>query len=352
MRLPSAVYSTLVGLCLAAVSASAAPGLSLSVSGLSNFAGVQNFKITTSLVNTGDKSLKLLKDPRTVLSSIPTNRFTISNSAGASPAFIGALAKFSPEYVIKNNIEQAFVILEPGQSLQVEHDLSTAYNFTFSGEGAYDIRANNLFFHVDPVTNEISEIEAVHEAPLTAAFSGPLAYAPPHKKRLVYDSCSDDQKAQLESAASAAISYANEAYNYLLSHNSSTTRYVSWFGTYDAGRHSTILSHFNNIKGYPFSTNSTYTCNCTEAGTFSFVTRGDYGVINLCPAFWPAPITGTDSKGGTLIHESSHFTQIANTYDIVYGQGGCRAFASNDPGMILGNADSHEYFAENNPAEA
>ena len=35
-----------------------------------------------------------------------------------------------------------------------------------------------------------------------------------------------------------------------------------------------------------------------------------YGVIYLCPAFWEAETTGTDSRGGTLIHETSHFDKV------------------------------------------
>ncbi|KAL0070430.1 hypothetical protein AAF712_002261 [Marasmius tenuissimus] len=371
MQFSSTVRSALVGLCLSAISVAAAPGLSLAVSGSNNFAGVQDFKITTSLVNTGDEALKLLKDPRTVLSSLPTDRFTISNAEGASPAFTGARAKFVPEYVVKNNIEDAFVVLEPGASFELEHDLSNSYNFTAPGEGAYDIRANNLFLYVDPATNEIAELQATEEAPLSASFTGTLSNARRHAKRVTYQSCSSTRQSQLVSAASAAASYASSAASYLSSHTSSTTRYVSWFGTYDSGRHTTVLNHFNTIKGYPFSGSVTYDCSCTDSGTYAYVYPDEFGVIYLCGAFWSAPNTGTDSRvskivamkpesehklidlqGGTLIHESSHFTAIAGTDDVVYGQSGARSLAKSNPANAIRNADSHEYFAENNPAES
>ncbi|KAK1235362.1 hypothetical protein PQX77_001421 [Marasmius sp. AFHP31] len=352
MQFSSTVRSALVGLCLSAISVAAAPGLSLAVSGSNNFAGVQDFKITTSLVNTGDEALKLLKDPRTVLSSLPTDRFTISNAEGASPAFTGARAKFVPEYVVKNNIEDAFVVLEPGASFELEHDLSASYNFTAPGEGAYDIRASNLFLYVNPATNEIAELQATEEAPLTASFTGTLSNARRHAKRITYQSCSSTQQSQLVSAASAAASYASSAASYLSSHTSSTTRYVSWFGTYDSGRHTTVLNHFNAIKGYPFSGSVTYDCSCTDSGTYAYVYPDEYGTIYLCGAFWAAPNTGTDSRGGTLIHESSHFTRIAGTDDVVYGQSGARSLARSNPANAIRNADSHEYFAENNPAES
>lgn len=56
-------------------------------------------------------------------------------------------------------------------------------------------------------------------------------------------------------------------------------------------------------------------------------------------------------QGGTLVHESSHFTQNAGTGDHVYGQDGCKSLAISDPDSAVDNADSHEYFAENNPAQ-
>ncbi|KAL0564529.1 hypothetical protein V5O48_017514 [Marasmius crinis-equi] len=354
MQFSSSVRTALVGLCLSAISATAAPGLSLSVGALDNaksFAGVENFKITTSLVNTGDETLKLLKDPRTVLSSIPTDSFSISNAEGASPAFTGAFAKFVPEYVVKNNVEDAFVVLEPGQSFELVHDLSTAYNFTLPGEGAYDIRAGNLFTYVD-ANNEIHELEALHESPLSSSFTGTLAVAPRHEKRVTYTSCSSSQQSQLASAQSAAITYATNAASYLSSHTSSSTRYVSWFGTFSSANRNTVLNHFNAIKGYPFSGSSTYDCGCTDAGVYAYVETNRYGVIHLCGAFWNAPTTGTDSKGGTLVHESSHFTQIAGTRDVVYGQSGARSLARSSPSQAITNADSHEYFAENNPSES
>ncbi|KAK1230729.1 hypothetical protein PQX77_006179 [Marasmius sp. AFHP31] len=352
MQFSSTVRSALVGLCLSAISVAAAPGLSLAVSGSNNFAGVQDFKITTSLVNTGDDTLKLLKDPRTVLSSLPTEHFTISNAEGASPAFTGVRSKFVPEYVVKNNIEDAFVVLAPGASIEIEHDLSTSYNFTAPGEGAYDIRASNLFLYVDPATNEVAELQATQEAPLTSSFTGTLSVARRHAKRIGYASCSSSQQSALVTAASSATSYANSAASYLASHTSSTTRYVSWFGTYDSGRHTTVLNHFNAIKGFPFSGSVTYDCSCTDAGTYAYVNPGDPGHIYLCGAFWNAPNTGTDSRAGTLIHESSHFSSIAGTDDVVYGQSGARNLARTNPANAIRNADSHEYFAENNPAES
>ena len=73
--------------------------------------------------------------------------------------------------------------------------------------------------------------------------------------------------------------------------------------------------------------------------------------IYLCGAFWSAPLTGTDSRAGTLVHEMSHFNVVAGTDDWAYGQTAAKALAISDPVKAVDNADSHEYFAENTPSQ-
>jgi peptidyl-Lys metalloendopeptidase len=73
--------------------------------------------------------------------------------------------------------------------------------------------------------------------------------------------------------------------------------------------------------------------------------------IFVCKAFWTAPATGTDSKAGTLVHEMSHFNVTAGTDDHVYGQTAAKSLAASDPDAAIDNADNHEYFAENKPAQ-
>jgi peptidyl-Lys metalloendopeptidase len=62
-------------------------------------------------------------------------------------------------------------------------------------------------------------------------------------------------------------------------------------------------------------------------------------------------MTGTDSKGGTLVHEMSHFTVVAGTDDLAYGQQAAAQLAISDPNKAINNADSHEYFGENTPTQ-
>jgi len=48
----------------------------------------------------------------------------------------------------------------------------------------------------------------------------------------------------------------------------------------------------------------------------------------------------------------SHFTVVAGTDDLAYGQTAAKALATSDPGSAIRNADSHEYFAENTPSQS
>jgi peptidyl-Lys metalloendopeptidase len=72
-------------------------------------------------------------------------------------------------------------------------------------------------------------------------------------------------------------------------------------------------------------------------------------MIYLCDSYWNAPDTGTDSKAGALIHESSHFYVNGGTHDYAYGQIGAGTLTITNPDLAIRNAGSHEYFAENNP---
>lgn len=107
-------------------------------------------------------------------------------------------------------------------------------------------------------------------------------------------------------------SYANNAYSYLTGISASTTRYKTWFGTYSSSNKATVQSHYSHIKDGQLASD-TFDCTCTDSGTYAYVYPDTFGYIYLCGAFWVAPATGTDSKAGTLIHESSHFTTNGGT---------------------------------------
>ncbi|KAF5320044.1 hypothetical protein D9758_018928 [Tetrapyrgos nigripes] len=284
----STLRSTLIALCFSAV-ISAASELTLKVTGPEAVTNVDNFKVTTLLTNSGDETLHLLNDPTSSLISSDANSFRITNSKGASPAFNSAVFKFSPAVAAKMNTPDVITVIPPGQSIKVEHDLSSAYNFTSSGEDVYDIEASNKFFVVDPATLDVTQIYAKQESSHQAKLSGTLSIArrtTSLAKRANFKGCSADQQSNINKAIPAM--------------------------------HETI-------------------CETTHLPPTDTLTG----------SFWRAPNTGQDSRAGTLVHKSSHFTALAGTQDYAYGHPDCEDLAASDPGAAVNDADSHEYFVEN-----
>jgi peptidyl-Lys metalloendopeptidase len=107
-------------------------------------------------------------------------------------------------------------------------------------------------------------------------------------------------------------------------------------------------NHFNQIADAMTNAGVNFDCKC-NGNYYAYVYPNEPYNIYLCKVFWQAPLAGTDSKAGTLIHEMSHFTVVAGTDDVVYGQTAARNLAGTDPAAAITNADSHEYFAENTP---
>ncbi|OHX21070.1 M35 family metallo-endopeptidase [Chromobacterium sphagni] len=163
--------------------------------------------------------------------------------------------------------------------------------------------------------------------------------------------CSVSQQSQSRDGVVAAGAMADEAAAYLNGSPSSTPRYTTWFGKFSQANWATAKSHYVKIKDALDSKPIQLDCSCTDGGTYAYVYPSQPYTVYLCGAFWTAPTKGTDSKGGTLVHELSHFTVVAGTQDHVYGQAGAKNLAKSSPAQALDNADNHEYFAENTPAQ-
>ena len=174
---------------------------------------------------------------------------------------------------------------------------------------------------------------------------------PPAAGATVYSSCSASQQSALVAATSQAVTYANSAVTYLNgAPPSPPQRYIKWFGSYSNSGWNTAKAHFTAVQSAFTNQTLAYDCKCKKPSTYAYVYANQPYKIYLCGAFWKAPLEGTDSRGGTLIHEMTHFTAVAGTDDWAYGQTAAANLAISNPANALDNADSHEYFAENTPA--
>ena len=71
--------------------------------------------------------------------------------------------------------------------------------------------------------------------------------------------------------------------------------------------------------------------------------------INLCRMYWAMfrVLKGNNSYAGTLIHEASHFHDVARTEDDTYIAEEEHTLALESPPDAAGNADNYKRFAEN-----
>ncbi len=264
----------------------------------------------------------------------------------------------------KRGLPQAedYVELKAGQALSVDIDL-TAY-YEMRAPGTYRVQALGHFhdtFAVRPAAKAVDEAllpigdkDAVSQ--VVSLWVDGVAFDTPTEPvgvlnltkagSISYVGCSNTQANGASAGHSAAQTMAADSNSYLAA-GLRGARYTTWFGTWSSTNYNTLKSNFTKIADALNNKPVQYNCGCTSSA-FAYVYPTRPYEIFLCNAFWQANTTGTDSKGGTVIHELSHFDIVANTDDLAYGQTACKKLASNAKRAIK-NADSHEYFAENTP---
>jgi len=236
-----------------------------------------------------------------------------------------------------------FVSLQPGESVSATVDVSQGYDVIAAGR--YNV--------------SYSQLQTIGAATLRKQISPTITFtlledrlSGLFKRQPTFASCSVSRRQILESALSAAENIAIKARNDLAAtpeaSRNDALRYREWFGSVTSNRWNTVQNHFNSIADATSNRTIDFDCSCTD-NFFAYVFPNQPYDVYLCNVFWVVPLTGTDSKAGTIIHELSHFNIVSNTLDHVYGQSGARSLANGNPNLAIGNADSHEYFAENTP---
>lgn len=304
----------------------------------------EDVTINVQFTNTGANTVTL---PQWLLDADDADRsFLKVTRDGAAVPYLAALVKRATPTA------DELIALAPGESISASYELSSAFDLSEGGvyQVSFAAPARNeatslvqpsdsisIGVEVNPFRDLINNID--YEK---AAGAGGISYT---------GKCTASQKTSLVSALTAAGSYADGAVTYLGGTPSGTTRYKTWFGTFSTANWNTVKSHYTNIKSVYDTKPIVFDCSCKKTNTYAYVYPSQPYKIYLCGAFWNAPMTGTDSKGGTLVHETSHFTVVAGTQDYAYGQSAAKSLALSNPSQAIMNADSHEYFAENTPAQ-
>ncbi|KAF8606584.1 zincin [Ceratobasidium sp. AG-I] len=350
--------------------------------------------VSTCLLNTGNKTLKILNDPNGPLSTWKTHTFEFyevpatgssslkARSAGSVANVNAVRVKYNAGQAASVSDPSAFTILAPGENKTLTHDLSGMYSFHTTGAYVARLTSNAEYFRIVKDDNSIGYIqakmydgaEASQWTAVNVAVSGTYpsthglvsAGIPNHgtrsrrwevdhsvedhslSKRQTFRNCTAAQQNSITEGIKGADAYIAEVNTYLATaYYIANNRYRTWFGPYENSRWNSVKSHYLALQGQP--QRFLYDCSCTTEDTFAYVYPDQFGIVYLCGAFWKAQTLGTDSRAGTIIHEATHFTALAGTDDFGYGHDEAQALAKSNPAQAIMNADSHEYFAENTP---
>jgi peptidyl-Lys metalloendopeptidase len=305
--------------------------------------------VKVTFTNTSGSPQYVLKS-HTPFDEIEAPLFEITRD-GKPVRYLGAIAKRGAPTAAD------YFLLKPGASYSAKVELSALYDMGTTGDYAIryhaskdggkaggELKSEAATVWIDGLrprgsneeTKTLAEMQS--QAGVVTAAGGALAF----------NKCTTSQQADITSAVSTALSMTTDGDAYMAK-GTMGTRYTKWFGAVDSGRVATIKSHFAALKDAFATKPITVDCGCKKT-YYAYVYPTQPYTIYVCKAFWSAPMTGTDSKGGTLVHEMSHFNVVASTDDWVYGQSGAASLAISNPSQAIDNADSHEYFGENTPA--
>ncbi|MDY7230557.1 M35 family metallo-endopeptidase [Hyalangium rubrum] len=307
--------------------------------GKATLAAGDSVSVSVTLTNVSGRSVKL---PywTTAARGVKEPLFDVQLN-GAPVAYTG------PHYKWAAPQAEDFITLAPGQSVTHTADVGGVYDF--SATGSYSLS------YASEAHGQVAQFASNN---VTVWVEGRPGLQPQGNEgnvsaqALSYSgACTSSEQSSISTAFNSAKTYSTNSLSYLTNTTpGNTARYKTWFGNYTSTNWNTAKNHFSAIKS-AFDTKSVVVdCSCNDSA-YAYVYPASPYKIYVCNAFWSAPNTGTDSRAGTLVHEMSHFNVVAATDDHAYGQSAAKSLATSNPTRALDNADSHEYFAENTPAQ-
>ena len=331
-----------------------ANGVSVSIAPVkSTHSATDQIFVKVTMTNTSDTAQYVLKYYTPFVEN-EESLFDVTRD-GVKVAYLGA------HYKRPAPTAADYFLLKPGKSYHQTVELSALYDMSITGD--YSIRyqaASYNLFNTGSQGISLGRAAAGHLKSNDASFSVngrlPRGYVAPSPQQLAtqllagslsFNRCTAAQQADVTTAMTNAKAYTTNSSNYLAA-GVAGPRYTTWFGAYSAANYSAVTTHYNAIGDALNNKPVTVDCGCKKT-YYAYVYPNQPYTIYVCKAFWTAPMTGTDSKAGTLIHEMSHFTAVAGTDDLAYGQSAAKSLAISDPLKAITNADSHEYFSENTP---
>jgi len=287
--------------------------------------------------------------------------FDVEHSSGMKAIYSGIIIKRKP-------VLSDFVTIRPGQSLTALLNLHKGYNFPAAGVYTVTLATNVLQFQgemgasVDEALSQLVSDELVGSISVTVNVASlPISFPPINNQSGLLGNpnpktnCDANQASQIRTSGSNAITASQRGFNYLSgSCLASKTYYITWFGVCDNTRWTRVR---NTLSAVTSGLQASYPVDCAGSSctpnTYAYVYPTDTThTVYVCGYFWRVP-TGNcimDSQPGTLIHEMSHFNNVAGTQDVTYGITNCQNLAKSNPAQATVNADNYCFFTDSCPS--
>lgn len=278
---------------------------------------------------------------KTPLDTIWEDIFDIRDARGRQVPYTGKVARRRPP------THDDLFWLEPGVVLEVDVDLTRSY--LLPEDGNYTITLHDMsrkdiasttyggtptYFRPNTISMTFSEVS--------------LQLDRHHAVSLNAGQCDADQKAAWDFGYKVATTqHVPRAKNCTSSDTAPGTcpdLYHIWYGKTSDDRYQKVQKCWrklgSNLEIARFDCCNGCGRNCGP-DTYAFVFPDDETVtLHLCGAYFEEP----DEQGGTLTHESSHFSFTCDTDDYEYGREDCEDLAENKPNKAIANADNYCFF--------
>jgi peptidyl-Lys metalloendopeptidase len=257
------------------------------------------------------------------------------------------------------------VTIAPGSSETVTIDLAAYLRFPLVGSYSLSLDFGLSFIDTsvsaDTVINRIVTTNAISIAVTSATLSqvdgsNDVKFASLGGASQYIYGCTQYNEDRLVDAVNLALDMA-ESGLYWLNNGLHTDSFEEWFGENNDASQAEVLTESQAI--YDFLVDSDgykFVCDidaCTDPYVLAFVSPDDSShTIHICPAFFYSK-TGREwsSQAGIILHEVSHFEDVAATRDWGYGKNNARTLAVEHSDRARNNADTYRYFYED-PAKA
>lgn len=322
--------------------------------GKSTFQSTDSLTMTFTIKNVSDKKLSLLTW-NTPFDGFYSDMFTVMQN-GVPVDYIGMLAYRLPP------TEADFMELQPNEELSVDFNLENQYAIYSTGEYTIKYRAEILGVSAESTQTLLLAIQnqGFKKLPIESnAVNINLnedRQGPPEKMVLPrYVGCSEtDENTIFEILPNAEMMSLNgysALSNLASTERSHAERFLTWFREYSSSNYETVINNNRLISNVIGHETISFECKQNECdpGVVAYVHSNDTYRVYLCSPFFNFfPIAGQDSQAGILIHEISHFDDVAATDDNAYcwTQQDCTNLDAED---AIENADSYRRFCENDP---